>query len=203
MPTKGGNRGPSQREEGAAGDRTKSARGRQRQKAPSSDQKPECLGPRNMRGLREQERRSWGTRQDSGEAPPGALNLVLWKAPWRPILLFLPSSHPWPTVTPLTRNPLPSGHFQGTSSIHERRRQPLPGAQVRKKTGGLQSMSEGQQRGDRGTVCAEVLKPGLRDVWGQVEAKGEGWTMSGLWGRSEGSSCDGTGLGSQRRGPGC
>lgn len=114
MPTKGGNRGPSQREEGAAGDRNKSARGRQRQKAPSSDQKPECLGPRNMRGLGEQERRSWGTRQDSGEAPPGALNLVLRKAPWRLILLFLPSSHPWPTVTPLTHNPLPSGHFQGT-----------------------------------------------------------------------------------------
>lgn len=36
-------------------------------------------------------------------------------------------------------------------------------------------MSEGQQGGHRGTVCAEVLKPGLRDVWGQVEkAKGEG-----------------------------
>jgi hypothetical protein len=61
-------------------------------------------------------------------------------------------------------------------------------------------MSEGHQGGDRGTVCAEVLRPGLRDVWGQVEAKGEGWTVSGLWGCSEGSGCDGTGLGSQRRG---
>ena len=63
-------------------------------------------------------------------------------------------------------------------------------------------MSEGQQGGDRGTVHAEVLRPGLQDVWGQVEASGEGWTVSSLWGCSEGSSCDGTGLGSQR-GPGC
>lgn len=184
---------PSQQEEG---------RGR---KLLPLTRKPECLEPQNMRRLRDQERRTWGTRQDSGEAPPRALNLVLWKAPWRPILLFLPGTQPWPAVTPLTHKPLPSGHFQGqpcsgTSSIHERRRQPLPGAQVRKKRGGLQSMSEGQQGGDRGTVCAKVLRPGLRDVWGQVEAKGEGWTVSGLWGHSEGFGCDGTGLGSQRRG---
>ena len=108
---------PSQQEEG---------RGR---KLLPLTRKPECLEPQNMRGLREQERRTWGTRQDSGEAPPRALNLVLWKAPWHPILLFLPGSQPWPAVTPLTHNPLPSGHFQGppcsgTSSIHERRRQP-------------------------------------------------------------------------------
>lgn len=35
-------------------------------------------------------------------------------------------------------------------------------------------MSEGQQGGDKGIVRAEVLRPGLRDVWKQVEASGEG-----------------------------
>ena len=96
---------PSQQEEG---------RGR---KLLPLTRKPECLEPQNMRGLREQERRTWGTRQDSGEAPPRALNLVLWKAPWHPILLFLPGSQPWPAVTPLTHNPLPSGHFQGSPAL--------------------------------------------------------------------------------------
>lgn len=33
---------------------------------------------------------------------------------------------------------------------------------------------------ETGIVRAKVLRPGLRDVWGQVEASGEGWTMSGL-----------------------
>ena len=86
---------PSQQEEG---------RGR---KLLPLTRKPECLEPQNMRRLRDQERRTWGTRQDSGEAPPRALNLVLWKAPWRPILLFLPGTQPWPAVpftTPMSLN---------------------------------------------------------------------------------------------------